>query len=200
MTEENMTEENMADKNEDKLIAAARMLSTDISPGRDLWPGIAEAIERPAPQRSWVQLGGRTTLFAQAAAIVLLIGASSSLTYVIVKGQQQQGPTVVSSGMIFEQTSFANRYSLGPGFEDARNALAEDLKVELARLSPESRANVETNLRLIHDAISDMNNTLEEEPNNILLQEQLLRAYREELALLRRVSSLTRNVMMRNDI
>lgn len=200
MTEENMTEENMADKNADKLVAAARMLSTDISPGRDLWPGIAEAIERPAPQRSWVPLGGRTTLFAQAAAIVLLIGASSSLTYVIVKGQQQQGPTVVSSGMIFEQTSFANRYSLGPGFEDARNALVEDLEIELARLSPELRANVETNLKLIHDAIHDMNNALEEEPNNVLLQEQLLRAYREELALLRRVSGLTRKIMMRNDI
>jgi len=200
MTEENMTEENMADKNEDKFIAAARMLSTDISPGRDLWRGIAEAIERPAPQRSWVQLGGRTALFAQAAAIVLLIGASSSLTYVIVKGQQQQGPTVVSSGMIFEQTSFANRYSLGPGFEDARNALVEDLEIELARLSPELRANVETNLKLIHDAIHDMNNALEEEPNNVLLQEQLLRAYREELALLRRVSGLTRKIMMRNDI
>jgi hypothetical protein len=192
-----MTEENM---NDDKLTAAARKLSTGISPGRDLWPGIAEAIEEPVPRRSWVPLGGRTTLFAQAAAIVLLIGASSSLTYVIVKGQQQPVVIVSSPGMVFEQTSFANRYSLGPGFEDARSALAEDLKIELARLSPESRANVETNLKLIHDAISDMNNALEEEPNNILLQEQLLRAYREELALLRRVSSLTRNVMMRNDI
>ncbi len=192
MTEENMTE--------DKLTAAARQLSTDISPGRDLWPGISEAIEKPAPRRSWVPLGGGTTVFAQAAAIVLLIGASSSLTYLIVKEQQQPIFNVVSSDMIFEQTSFANRYSLGPGFEDARNALAEDLRIELARLSPELRANVETNLKLIHDAIFDMNNALEKEPNNILLQEQLLRAYREELALLRRVSGLTRKIMMRNDI
>ncbi len=191
MTEENMTE--------DKLTAAARQLSTDISPGRDLWPGIAEAIEKPAPRRSWVPLGGGTTVLAQAAAIVLLIGASSSLTYVIVK-EQQPHVVSVSTDLIFEQTSFANRYSLGPGFEDARNALAEDLQIELARLSPESRANVETNLKLIHDAISDMNNALEQEPNNILLQEQLLRAYREELALLRRVSGLTRKIMMRNDI
>ena len=194
-----MTEENMVDKNEDKLIAAARKLSTDISPGRDLWPDVAEAIEVPAPRRSWAPLGGRTTLFAQAAAIVLLIGASSSLTYMIVKGQQPQ-MVPVPTNMIFEQTSFANRYSLGPGFEDARSALVEDLQIELARLSPESRANVETNLKLIQDAISDMNNALEEEPNNVLLQEQLLRAYREELALLRRVSGLTRKIMMRNDI
>jgi len=200
MTEENTSKENMAEKNEDKLIAAARKLSTDISPGRDLWPGIAEAIARPAPRRSWARLDGRTSMFAQAAAIVLLIGASSSLTYVIVKGQQQAPITVLSTAMIFEQTSFANRYSLGPGFEDAHSALANDLKIELARLSPEVRANVETNLKLIHGAIFEMNNALEQEPDNILLQEQLLRAYREELAFLRRVSGLTRNIMMRNDI
>jgi len=53
---------------------------------------------------------------------------------------------------------------------------------------------------LIHEAIAEMNNVLEQEPDNALLQEQLLRAYREELGLLRRVSGLTRNIMMRNDI
>ena len=138
-------------------------------------------------------------MFAQAAAVLLLVGASSSLTYVIVKEQQPQ-VVLVSTDMIFEQTSFANRYSLGPGFQEAREALVNDLEIELVRLSPESRVNVETNLKLIHDAITEMNDELEQDPNNILLQEQLLRAYREELALLRRVSGLTRNIMMRNDI
>jgi hypothetical protein len=194
-----MTEEKMSHKDDDNLTATARQLSTDISPGRDLWPGIAEAIEKPAPRRSWVPLDGRTPMFAQAAAVMLLIGASSSLTYVIVKEQQPQ-VVPVSTDLIFEQTSFANRYSLGPGFQEAREALVDDLEIELARLSPESRVNVETNLKLIHDAISEMNDELEQDPNNILLQEQLLRAYREELALLRRVSGLTRNIMMRNDI
>ncbi|MCH8943483.1 MAG: hypothetical protein IH910_01715, partial [Proteobacteria bacterium] len=55
MTEENTTKENMAEKNEDKLIAAARKLSTDISPGRDLWPGMAEAIAKPVPRRPWAR-------------------------------------------------------------------------------------------------------------------------------------------------
>ena len=193
MTDDNMTDDDMTHENEDKLLAAARKLSTEISPGRDLWSGIAEAIENPAPRR-W------TPMLAQAAAVMLLIGASSSLTYVIVKEQQPTQIAGTPTGMIFEQTSFANRYSLGPGFQDARDALANDLQTELARLSPEARANVETNLKLIHEAIVEMNNALEQEPHNILLQEQLLRAYREELALLRRVSGLTRNIMMRNDI
>ena len=194
-----MTEDNMSHEDDDNLTAAARRLSTDISPGRDLWPGIAEAIAKPAPRRSWVPFDGRTPMFAQAAAVLLLIGASSSLTYVIVKEQQPQF-VPVPTDMIFEQTSFANRYSLGPGFQEARAALVRDLEIELARLSPESRVNVETNLKLIHDAITELNDVLEHEPDNILLQEQLLRAYREELALLHRVSGLTRNIMMRNDI
>jgi hypothetical protein len=102
--------------------------------------------------------------------------------------------------MIFERASFGNRYNLGPGFQDARNALVADLDVELVRLSPEARENIEVNLTLIHSAINDMNVALEEDPENILLQERLLRTYREELTLLRRVSGLTRNVMLRNDI
>ena len=53
-----MTDDNMTDESEDKVLAAARKLSTEISPGRDLWSGIAEAIDNPAPRRSWVPLDG----------------------------------------------------------------------------------------------------------------------------------------------
>ena len=55
-------------------------------------------------------------------------------------------------------------------------------------------------LTLIHSAINEMNLALEQEPENLLLQERLLNTYKEELALLRRVSGLSRNVMLRNDI
>jgi len=178
--------------NDDKLMGAAAQLSTEISPERDLWPGIAEAIAEPAPRR-W------TPMLAQAAAVVLLIGASSGLTYMTMK-TDQTGPVVTSPDMIFEQASFGNRYNLGPGFQDARNALAADLDVELERLSPESRENIEANLTMIHAAINDMNTALEADPENTVLQQRLLSAYREELALLRRVSGLTRNIMLRNDI
>ena len=84
--------------------------------------------------------------------------------------------------------------------KDARDSLVAELKVELAKLSAEDRATIETNLTLIHSAIDEMNEALEEEPDNVFLQERLLRTYREELVLLRRVGGLTRNVMLRNDI
>lgn len=182
----------MTDSNDDKLMAAARRLSTEIAPQRDLWPGIANAIQAPR-RRRW------TPMFAQAAAIVLLIGASSAVTYLAVKDQQQP-MTQVRPELLFEQTSFGKRYNLGPDFQDARAELAAQLDVELARLSPEARAAVEANLKLVRQAIFDINQALSEEPDNVHLQSKLLMAYREELSLLRRVSGLTRNVMMRNDI
>lgn len=178
--------------NDDKLMQAAKQLATDIQPERDLWAGISEAIEEPAPRR-W------TPMLAQAAAVVLLVGASSTVTYMTMK-DSSPATVVASPDMIFEQASFGNRYNLGPGFQDARNALAAELEAELQKVSPKDKANIETNLQLIHQAIFEMNEALEQDPENILLQERLLRTYREELTLLRRVSGLTRNVMMRNDI
>ena len=178
--------------NDDKLMQAATQLATDIQPERDLWAGINEAIEEPAPRR-W------TPMLAQAAAVVLLVGASSGVTYMTMK-DTSPATVVTSPDMVFEQASFGNRYNLGPGFQDARNALAAELDAELQKVSPKDKATIETNLQLIHQAIFDMNEALEQDPENILLQERLLRTYREELALLRRVSGLTRNVMNRNDI
>jgi len=181
----------MTDKNDDKLVAKASRLATEITPERDLWPGIADAVQAPRRQ-SWAPA------FARAAAIVLLVGASSAVTYVTVKGQQPV--TQVTPALLFEQTSFGGRYNLGPDFQDARAGLAAQLDVELARLSPESRAEVEANLEVVQKAIYEINLALAEEPDNVLLQSKLLMAYREELSVLRRVGGLTRNVMRRNDI
>jgi len=182
----------MTERNDDKLSRAARQLTTGISPERDLWPGIAEAIAAPKPRR-WVPM------FAQAAAVLLLVGASSAITYITVKDDSP--PIVqVAPELIFEQASFGSRYNLGPGFQDARNALVAEFEVELERLSPETRAEIQMNLELIQQAISDINEALEEEPENALLQARLLRTYLDELEMLRRVGGLTRNVMRRNDI
>ena len=177
---------------DDKLDRTARQLATEISPERDLWPGIAEAITTPKRSR-W------TPMLAQAAAVVLLVGMSSAVTYIVTK--DSSGPVVsVAPELVFEQAAFGGNYHLGPGFQDARNSLRDDLDIELARLSDESREDVQANLDLIHQVIIDINKALEQEPDNVLLQQKLLQAYREELTLLRRVGGLTRDVMRRNDI
>jgi len=176
---------------DDKLDRAARQLATEKAPERDLWPGIEQAIRVPARRRMpWL---------AQAAAVILLVGASSAVTYVAVKGDANP-VNGTSPDLVFEQAAFGGNYHLGPGFVDARRSLRAQLDAELGRLSPEAQDDIKANLDVIHAAIVEINTALEKEPDNVLLQGKLLRAYREELALLRRVSGLTRNVMTRNDI
>jgi len=163
---------------EDVISERAAKLATDIAPSRDLWPGIEAAIsaeERSAPRRYFMPL------FAQAAAVVLLVGASSGLTYLAMK--DRQAPIVVSPNFVFERVSFAS-YDLGPGFQDARDRLSSQLAQELLRLSPEARGEVEENLAAIRTAIVEINTALEAEPDNALLQELLLRTYREELTVM----------------
>ena len=182
----------MTDIFDDKLLQAAARLDRKISPQRDLWPGIAQAIH--TPQRAWWQ-----PMLAQAAAVVLLVGASSAITYVAVKQPQPQ-VAQIAPALVFERASFGSDHDLGDEFIDARNALVAGMNVELDKLVPTSRAEVEANIELIQEAIYEINHALEQDPNNTLLQQQLLSAYREELTLLRRVSGLTRDIMMRNDI
>ena len=177
---------------EDRLIAEARKLATSIEPERDLWPGIEEAIKAPA-RRSW------TPMFAQAASMVLLVAASSAITWYAVKGDTVAAPEYRAE-LIFEQASFGAGYTLGPGFQDARGMLMADLNTALEQLSLEQRADVENSLAVMHAVIDQINAELEKDPENVYLQEMLLKTYREELALMRRVGGLTKDVMLRNDI
>ena len=104
--------------------------------------------------------------------------------------------------MLFEQVSFGNNYNLGADFQSARNELVGELATELERMSPEAvQLTLSQTSALLRGEINKMNDALENDPENIVLQKQLLRMYREELALLlQRVSSLSQNVLVRNDI
>lgn len=177
---------------DDKLIAAAGKLSTAISPDRDLWPGIEQAIKVPRRAR-W------TPRLAQAAAVLLLVGASSMVTWMATKDQARI-IEVVPADLVFEQASFGGRYSLGVGYQEAHRDLQAQLDVELERLSPDARKEIADNLAMIRGAIGQINEALAEEPDNPLLQELLVQIYREELAMMQRVGGLTQRVMARQDI
>jgi hypothetical protein len=176
---------------DDELIAAAGKLSAEISPARDLWPGIEDAITRPG------RPGWMPTL-AQAAVVVLLVGASSGLTYLSVKGDPGQ-PVLVVPELQFERTAFGTEHTLGSVYRSAEGDYQATLDKELDRLSEADRAEVEENLALIRDAISEISVALKNSPDNVLLQELLLRSYREQHALMRRVGELTQH-MARKDI
>lgn len=177
---------------DDELVRAASRLAKDIRPQRDLWPGIAREIRRPAG-RTWLRP------VAQAAALMLLVGGTSMITYLAVR--QDAAPVQqVAPELVFEQAAFGSNYSLGPDYREARGNVEADLDEEIARLSPEARAEVQENLALIRTAIADINKALAGDPDNALLQELLMKSYRDELAVMQGVGSLTQYVMSRKDI
>lgn len=184
----------------DPLMAAAAALPKEIKPGRDLWPGIEQALARKQPRfepRNW------QGLFAQAAAVILLVGASSGLTYLAVTdGSNQVSPVVTDVERVFEPVSgsFGSRYNLGPDFLAARNVLAARLEGEMEKLTPESRAVVQKSLDAIHEAMVEINKALANEPDNVLLQDLLLRTYHEEIALMQQVGGIRNSAMNRSDI
>jgi hypothetical protein len=188
------------DKNfDDELMAAAAGLKTEVSPGRDLWPGIEQAISQPAkPARTvW------NSVWAQAAAVLLLVGGSSGVTYLaITKDTNVLSPVAAGPALVFESVSgsFGSMYNLGPDYQDARRSLAAKLDQELSRLTPEERDNVQKNMDIIRAAIDDINLALAEEPDNTLLQKLLISTYREELDLMIRVDGITSAAMRRGDI
>ena len=183
----------MTEHSEERFIADAANLATEIAPERDLWPNIEAEITRPA-RRTGIPW------FAQAAAVVALVGASSFITYELTKSDVQTSPVVTSVAFDAEFTSFGEELRLAPSFDSARNGLATDLDMVLDDLSPEARVEVEENLAVIRNAVADIKLALEREPDNEHLQRMLADAYREELAMMRRVGGLTRSVISRNDI
>ena len=188
-------------KADDELMAMAASLPAGVTPGRDLWPGIEQAILQPSqpakPARAW------NTVWAQAAAVVLLIAGSSGITWLAVKGDADyRGPQVISSDNLFEPMSgeFGRQFTLGNDYLEARNRLEGGLEGKLESLSPEAREVVVKNLNTIRVAIKDINNSLAEEPGNTLLQELLLSTYHEEMSLMIKVDGIANTAMRREDI
>ena len=185
---------------DDKLMAMAAAMPAEVSPGRDLWPGIEQAIEQATTAPSHTAWN---TVWAQAAAVVLLIAGSSGITYLSVKDDGNSTfPTVVDVDQLFEPVSgeFGTRFTLGNTYLDARDQLEVGLEQKLDALDPTTRLDVVKNLNTIRLAIKDINSSLAQEPDSLLLQELLLSTYHEEMSLMMRVDGIANSVMRREDI
>ena len=192
---------NNGDENkfDDKLMAMAAGLPRDVSPERDLWQGIEQAINLPAKPAGTVW----NTLWAQAAAVVLLVAGSSGVTYLAVKDDGgYRGPQVISADNIFESVAgdFGRQFTLGNDYLEARDKLESGLEEKMQALSADAREDVIKNLQTIRVAISEINEALAKEPGNTLLQDLLLSTYHEEISLMVKVDGIANSAMRRDDI
>lgn len=149
----------------DGLLREARTLPRSLTPPRELWTGIEQrlapapaAFRRPRGLPAWAGLAAGLAL--------MLLGAALATLWL------QRG-----GGSFAEARA---RYTA------ATAELAQQLSDRPGTLSPDTRAVVERNLRIVDQAIGEAEAALTADQGNPALEQMLLARYEQRLGLLRR--------------
>jgi predicted anti-sigma-YlaC factor YlaD len=174
-----------------QLLAHAAALPRSVAPARDLWPGIAERIERGS---FWSTLVTSWQPLALAAAAVVL-----GLSALIWNGA---GPAAVRT-VAMPSASPTLRSVAGTGvgdpvlaaaardYEEAASTLLEALQRRRAALPAEDLARVEANLEVIDRALEEVRQALVKDPASPELNRMLVATHRKKVDVLRRVVRLS---------
>ena len=178
------------------VVAGAAALPRVTEPVRDLWPGIATQIQR-ATVTQGIFGAGRTPrrhhLGALAAAAAALVVVSSVVTTLIVArrdaatapaGPGRPGAAVGAMSASLELSQARGTY------EAARRQLLAALDARRGSLSPATLKVVDENVRIIDEAVRQMESALARDPGNQELPSLLVTAYRQEIDMLQRAAGL----------
>jgi hypothetical protein len=170
-----------------RLDEALERLPRSVDPAHDLWPMI-EAHLQERETRS-----GRRWAWQAAAAVLLVVG-SSVLTANLVRRDEARvaRPAAAPAAAVeVEPAAFRAVYAPDPGYVAARQQLAAMLESRVDRLPASARQKLEANLAEIRRATAEITAALSLQPGDPLLEELLLNAYQDELAVLASVNDLT---------
>jgi anti-sigma factor RsiW len=177
------------------VIALAAALPREKAPGHDLWPAIAEEIERRrrfallafVPRRPAVWVGA---LAAAAAVVVVVVRVPAP------RETPSGGPAAVTT-----PGAVARPAALGGGvpalaeaereYQRAAAELMAALDTRRASLSPEATAAIDENLRVIDAALAEIRAAVEREPDSPRLGRMLASTHEKKIETLRRVLKLT---------
>ena len=185
------------------LRAEVAALPRSIDPARDLWGGVADRLERrqggnvvafPAKPAARAPVTWKRALAA--ASIVLVAGAA-----VVISRRPSAPPgaaTPVAPGGTSPLTGMApvaipaalpsGLGSAELSFMEARQELRAALFQRKESLSPETINTVNQNLKIIEDAIQEIESALSRDPGNRALRNMLTATKQREVALLRQVT------------
>lgn len=162
-----------------------------VEPSRDLWPGIANRIDRGKVVQG--RFGTRARRYAIAAAAAVASAAALIAAYTVGRQHPDESMLAVREATPAAVTVSFEDTSLGvieAEFRHARTELMGILEQRRHELSPETLHVVESNLLLIDDAIEQITVALGRDPDNLQLSHQLAAVYRQQIELLRTATSL----------
>jgi hypothetical protein len=151
------------------LDARLAKLPQDIVPPRYLWPSIERKIERQplrAPQ----------LVLAAAAAVAALMIAGGVVWAVLHGRAVPNAPGTPNIAMSLDEPH-------DPGYLAARAGLVDTFRQRLAMLDPPTRAKIEANLAVIHQARDDIRKALAADPDSPVLEQLLESAWHDEFDL-----------------
>ncbi len=174
-----------------QLLAHAAALPRAMTPPRDLWPEIAERIERgsawSALWTSWQPLGLAAAAVVLGLAVYLWNGAGPvAVRTVAMPSASPSLQAVTTTGVADPVLAAAAR-----NYEEAAARLLETLQQRRAVLSPEDLARVEANLEVIDRALEEVRQALVKDPESPELNRMLVATHRKKVDVLRRVVRLS---------
>lgn len=149
-------------------------LPRSIDPVADLWPAIRERVAAGRGPRRRIAV----PRWVLAAAAVFLVALSSGVTAMLLTSDEPHA--VATSGISALEAEYATVS------EDLTGALQQ----ARSRLSPETMATVERNLRIIDAALDETRQALARDPGNDALGRMVVAAWRQRVDLLRRATAL----------
>jgi predicted anti-sigma-YlaC factor YlaD len=177
------------------LLAGAAALPREISPSRDLWPGIAERIAsaRPRPAAAAVrrQWTWSPALLAAAAAVLVALGATLLRVWPPAAVAPEAGTGVPQEAA---WTTDPSLLAAEREYERATVQLMAALEARKASLPPATVAGVENDLLNIDAALRQVRTALSKDPGNAQLSHMLASTHQKKVDVLQRVVRLSRQI------
>lgn len=174
------------------LLAAAAAEPSEIPPPEDLWPSIRGRIESgkisaiaggppgPGLTRPWW-----TSTGAALGAAAILVLVTATITAILMSPEPQVEAAGTARGPIVAPANAPGEVSiLIANYEGLTNQLAQEFARLRHRLPPEAVAAVEGNLRVVDEALAEIQVVLGQEPDNATLLQLLATTYRQKVSVL----------------
>ncbi len=159
-------------------------LARDLPPARDLWPGIAAAIEADQASRSGAVPTVRRSRWLPAvgmAAAVALVSVGVWIGHVMTPS----APIVTTTAhVVSPQAEILPAALRDAEYRKQRDELLVEVKQKLAGMPPAERDKVAGSLATLQRSIQEIEAALGHDPANALLQELLVSSCQEEMRAL----------------